>query len=143
MDNSKKEDGIQFENSASEGALAEAIPRKDEKTMDQPKEKHDFPHENGLGEGPPTRTTTPEEKSRPSARKPNMWRLRTNVHRRRREKGEFPTASAAIRNHCLECVGYQTNEVRLCTAPKCWLYPWRFGMKPQTAAKSGETVDFS
>lgn len=67
--------------------------------------------------------------------------LSTGVHRRRRRPGEMPTAATAIRNHCLECVGYDAAEVRRCTAPECWLYPWRFGKGPATAARVGEIVD--
>ena len=47
--------------------------------------------------------------------------------RRRRKPDEYPTAATGIRNFCVECCGYQTIEVRLCTDPECWLYPWRFG----------------
>lgn len=32
---------------------------------------------------------------------------------------------AAIRAHCLECVGYSEEEVRLCTAPACPLFEYR------------------
>lgn len=34
---------------------------------------------------------------------------------------------AAIRAHCLMCVGWNSAEVRLCTAPDCPLYPYRLG----------------
>lgn len=47
--------------------------------------------------------------------------------RRRRHPRELPTQTAAIRNHCLECCGYQDGEVERCSAPACWLYPWRTG----------------
>ena len=36
----------------------------------------------------------------------------------------------AIRKHCLECVDGSSKEVELCTAPKCRLYPYRFGKNP-------------
>ena len=36
---------------------------------------------------------------------------------------------AAIRAHCLMCVGWQSREVALCTAPGCPLYPYRLGRK--------------
>lgn len=49
------------------------------------------------------------------------------VCRRRREPGECAGRSVAIRNHCIECMGYNATEVRECTSPKCWLYPWRMG----------------
>ena len=32
---------------------------------------------------------------------------------------------AAIRAHCLMCVGWVTEEVEQCTAPTCPLYPYR------------------
>jgi len=34
---------------------------------------------------------------------------------------------SAIRAHCLECVGYSEEEVRLCTAPACPLFEFRLG----------------
>lgn len=46
---------------------------------------------------------------------------------RRRKQNEIPSLRVAIRNHCLECMGYQTGEVPICTSPECWLYPWRMG----------------
>ena len=69
-------------------------------------------------------------------------KLTKHIQRRRREPGEFPTPMAAIRNHCLECVGYVGTEVERCTAPECWLYPWRFGMRPDRATRLGHTADF-
>lgn len=36
----------------------------------------------------------------------------------------------AIRLFCLDCCGGSSNEVKLCTAPKCALYPFRFGKNP-------------
>jgi hypothetical protein len=62
----------------------------------------------------------------------------TRVLKRRREAGEIATPVASIRNHCLECCGYQPSEVELCTAPKCWLWPWRFGRTPEGAARQGK-----
>jgi len=47
--------------------------------------------------------------------------------RRPRKPGECASRKAAIRNHCLECVGYQQTEVRECTDKDCWLYPFRMG----------------
>ena len=32
---------------------------------------------------------------------------------------------AAVRVNCLMCCGWQVNEVRLCTAKNCPLYPYR------------------
>lgn len=36
----------------------------------------------------------------------------------------------AIRAFCLECCGDSANEVKLCTAPHCALYPFRLGKNP-------------
>lgn len=63
-----------------------------------------------------------------------MPRFKTIVSRRR-EEDEIPTARVAIRNHCLECCGYSLKEVSLCTAPKCWLYPWRENRTPAELKK--------
>lgn len=38
-------------------------------------------------------------------------------------RGKSP--AAAIKAQCLECVGWDRNEVRLCTCPACSLYPYR------------------
>ena len=37
----------------------------------------------------------------------------------------------AIIEHCKECVGFQKNEVRLCTENLCALYPFRTWDTPQ------------
>ncbi len=34
---------------------------------------------------------------------------------------------AAIRAHCLMCVGWDASEVRRCSAPACPLFPYRVG----------------
>jgi len=65
----------------------------------------------------------------------------TRFLKRRREPGEIATPVASIRNFCLECCGYQPSEVELCTAPKCWLWPWRFGRTPEGAARQGKDSD--
>jgi len=49
------------------------------------------------------------------------------ICRRRRKEGEIATRGIAIRNFCLECVGYNSGEVSKCSAKKCWLYPYRMG----------------
>lgn len=36
----------------------------------------------------------------------------------------------AIRKHCLDCCGGNSNEVKLCTVERCYLYPFRFGKNP-------------
>ncbi len=35
-----------------------------------------------------------------------------------------------IRTFCLQCMGGIAEEVRLCTAPRCQLYIFRFGLDP-------------
>jgi hypothetical protein len=37
---------------------------------------------------------------------------------------------AAMRCHCLMCVGWQPAEVTRCTAKSCPLYPYRLGAAP-------------
>jgi len=64
----------------------------------------------------------------------------SKVVRRRRRPEELATPLKAIRNHCLECCGYQSQEVELCTDPMCWMYPYRFGLTPERAAKAGKVV---
>jgi hypothetical protein len=54
------------------------------------------------------------------------------LKRRRREEGECAKYKTAIRNFCLECMGYNLNEVKHCSAPKCWLFPLRFGCYPDS-----------
>ncbi len=59
------------------------------------------------------------------------------IQKRRRLPNEICTARTAIRNHCLECVGYESAEVARCTAPACWLYPYRLGanVSPEAALR--------
>ena len=54
-------------------------------------------------------------------------KLINRVVRGPRQPGEVATRKYAIRNFCLECMGYNAAEVRRCTAPECWLYPYRLG----------------
>ena len=41
------------------------------------------------------------------------------------------TPMKAIRAKCLDCCCYQPLEVRLCTAEKCPLFPYRMGKRPR------------
>lgn len=41
------------------------------------------------------------------------------------------TPMKAIRAKCLDCCCWQPREVRLCTAEKCPLYPYRMGRRPK------------
>ncbi len=62
-----------------------------------------------------------------------MAKFRTIVSRRRKPD-EVAIARVAIRNFCLECVGYVVQEVEQCTDPECWLFPWRQGSPTEFAA---------
>ncbi len=41
------------------------------------------------------------------------------------------TRGKAIRNYCLECVGFSSDEVKKCTKPECPLFSYRFGKRPK------------
>jgi len=41
----------------------------------------------------------------------------------------------AIRERCLNCVGWETSRVRWCEAPDCQLYPFRLGGKGRPGEK--------
>lgn len=58
-------------------------------------------------------------------------RLSKKIEKNRRPPGKVATAMTSVRNFCLECVHYQPNEVALCAAPQCWLWPLRFGKYPK------------
>ncbi len=49
------------------------------------------------------------------------------------------TPITSMRAKCLECMGYQPSEVLLCTAPKCPLFPYRKGKRPQGSKQIGLT----
>lgn len=57
-------------------------------------------------------------------------------HKRQKQR----TPLQAIRAFCLECVCGQREEVTLCTAPHCPLYPYRFDVRPSTARAAGKKV---
>lgn len=40
------------------------------------------------------------------------------------------TPIKSIREYCLSCSGDSANEVRLCVNPRCKLYPYRLGKRP-------------
>src|SRR3989304_6061713 len=51
------------------------------------------------------------------------------------EQGRAGKAKAAVRSHCLMCVGWEPNEVEQCTATSCPLYTLRnLGAQSQTEA---------
>ena len=43
---------------------------------------------------------------------------------------EIKNPVKAIRAFCIDCCGGSAYEVKLCTAPKCVLYPFRLGRNP-------------
>ena len=45
----------------------------------------------------------------------------------------------AIRIYCLECCYESSNEVKLCQATTCPLYPFRFGKNPYNSRASAKT----
>jgi hypothetical protein len=51
-----------------------------------------------------------------------------------------PTATLAIRRHCMWCMGGSRDMVELCVEPSCPLFAWRYGKRPATAAKEGKSV---
>ncbi|OHB52622.1 MAG: hypothetical protein A2Y12_03640 [Planctomycetes bacterium GWF2_42_9] len=61
-------------------------------------------------------------------------------------KGLYKTAmtgksrKAAMRAFCLECVGWQYNEVQQCTDLGCPLYPYRNQSRPQRQPDSGDVL---
>ncbi len=50
------------------------------------------------------------------------------------------TAQKAIRAKCLDCANGSATEVRHCPIKDCPLYPYRFGMRPDTAEKRGKAI---
>ena len=48
------------------------------------------------------------------------------------------TPLKAIRANCLYCMNGSRSEVRLCPSHDCTLYPYRFGVRPETAARNDE-----
>jgi len=60
-------------------------------------------------------------------------------YRKLYEQGRAGKAKAAIRCHCLMCVGWEANEVELCTATGCPLYTLRnLAAQSQTEAADRE-----
>jgi hypothetical protein len=68
-------------------------------------------------------------------------RKSTSIVHRRRRAGEVSTARTAIRNHCIECMGYQARDVATCSAPECHLWPYRMG--PRVRPDGGVAPDAS
>jgi hypothetical protein len=46
------------------------------------------------------------------------------------------TMAVAIRKKCIDCSGGSRKEVRLCPVVACPLWPYRFGKRPETKAKT-------
>lgn len=53
----------------------------------------------------------------------------------RNGKEKSTTPLEAIKDFCMECCGYQRDEVKNCTAPKCALYSFRLGKNPYRKSK--------
>ena len=50
------------------------------------------------------------------------------------------TPIKAIRAKCLDCCCGHPSEVRICTAIKCPLYPYRMGKRPKVGGDSPEST---
>ena len=59
----------------------------------------------------------------------------------RRPDGVVLSPVRTIRKHCVECMGGQYSEVPLCTAHKCWLYPYRMGKDPRRKKRSAKQIE--
>jgi hypothetical protein len=46
----------------------------------------------------------------------------------------------AIRQQCIECMGFKIIEIPLCTSPKCSLYPYRSGKDPMPNKSKSEAA---
>ena len=57
----------------------------------------------------------------------------------RRVKGISPVK--AIRRRCLWCSYRQLKVIEDCPEPECLSYPYRFGVRPETAARREKKVD--
>ncbi len=51
------------------------------------------------------------------------------------------TPMQAIRKKCLDCSNNSPKEVTLCPIPECELYPFRFGVRPETAKEQGKEIE--
>lgn len=53
----------------------------------------------------------------------------------------FGSARRAIRRNCRDCSNDSPTLIRECPCVDCALWPFRFGVKPETAERRGEVVD--
>jgi hypothetical protein len=53
----------------------------------------------------------------------------------RRKENEILNPLKTMRKFCLECMCDSVDEVKRCSAPECFLYPYRFGKDPRRANK--------
>ncbi len=53
------------------------------------------------------------------------------------------TPMQAIRKKCLDCCCGSTKEVALCPVTDCTLYPFRYGIRPETARNQGKEVKYT
>lgn len=66
-----------------------------------------------------------------------LSRHQETVGRRNRHRS---SVLYAIRRHCLDCMGNYYKAVAECPNTKCRLWPFRYGVKPETASKQGRNV---
>jgi len=62
--------------------------------------------------------------------------------KKKSRKKKIPSPLQAIRIKCRDdCCAKSTKEVKLCDIKDCPLWPYRFGMRPETAKKRGYPVE--
>ena len=55
--------------------------------------------------------------------------------KQRNGKPKSTSPLEAIKDFCMECCGYQRDEVKTCSAPMCPLYEFRLGKNPYRKTK--------
>jgi len=66
--------------------------------------------------------------------------ISTDVSKRPSSGMRRDTPIKAIRAQCLDCCCGSRYEVEMCPATSCPLWPYRFGVRPETAAKRNKHV---
>jgi hypothetical protein len=56
----------------------------------------------------------------------------------RKDRKPIRSPIKAIRAFCVECMGDNVREVKYCTSPECWLFPFRFGRNPFRVVTRGQ-----
>lgn len=90
---------------------------------------------------PPAQENGDTVPKRPSKRRrtPSGRKIEKVVNRRRRP-GEVFIRSTAIRNHCRECCGWESDP-KDCPAVECHLWPYRLGPLDPKSADAGYTTE--